>query len=294
MLKQRVITALILLPAVFLLLFKLELEIFSALVIVVVYLMALEWAKLSGIHKSVYKSFFALAISMVNIAIWYFSERIDVWPSLSWPHHFKHDLPLVFLLLSLPVIFLAIMIVLSFSKNNQWWQNDYFKGALAFILLPALYVSLVSVRNQGYLEGDFYYGGKLVLFMLLLIWAADIGAFITGKLFGKNKLAKVSPNKTWEGAIGGLFFTCLVGWSGISALGLNVANSIEYMIIILMIGIASVFGDLFESALKRAANIKDSGNLLPGHGGLLDRLDSTITVAPIFYLSFSYFELFNV
>ena len=201
---------------------------------------------------------------------------------------------MIFLLLSLPAIIVAVTIVLSFSRNNQWWQNSFVKTALAFILLPALYVSLVSVRSQGYLEGDFYFGAKLVLFMLLMIWAADIGAFVTGKLFGKHKLTKVSPNKTWEGAIGGLCFTCLVGWMGISILGLNVSNRLEYMSIILLLGIISVFGDLFESALKRVANIKDSGNLLPGHGGLLDRLDSTITVAPIFYLSFSYLELFNV
>jgi len=294
MLKQRVITALLLLPVIFLLLFKVKLEFFSALIIVVIYLMALEWAKLSGINKSIYCSFFALTISFVNIAIWFFSERIDVWPSLSWPHHFKSDLPLVFLLLSVPAVIVAVAIVLSFSRNNQWWQNRFVKGVLAFILLPALYVSLVSVRGQGYLEGDFYLGSKLVLFMLLMIWAADIGAFVTGKLFGKHKLTKVSPNKTWEGVIGGLFFTCMVGWGGVSVLGFNISNAFEYVGVILLLGIISVFGDLFESALKRVANIKDSGNLLPGHGGLLDRLDSTITVAPIFYLSFSYLEFFNV
>lgn len=294
MLTQRIITALVLLPVVFVILFRLEITFFSASVIVIVYLMALEWAKLSGINNPVIKSFFALAVSSVNMGVWYFSERMDTWPSLSWPHHLTLDLPLSFLLLALPAILLAVVIVMTFSKNHRWWQFNLFKQALALVFLPAFYISLVSVRNQGYVDGDFYFGGKLLLFMFLMIWAADTGAFISGKLLGKHKLTLVSPNKTWEGAIGGLILTCLVGWSGISVLSLTVENKIVYLSVILIIGIISVFGDLFESALKRVANIKDSGSLLPGHGGLLDRLDSSLTVAPVFYLTFSYFEWFNV
>ena len=115
----------------------------------------------------------------------------------------------------------------------------------------------------------------------------------TGKLFGKHKLTSVSPNKTWEGAIGGLLLSTLIGWAGIGVLNLKVDNLALYLSVVFLLAVISVFGDLFESALKRVAKIKDSGNLLPGHGGLLDRLDSTITVAPMFLLTFSYFEWFN-
>lgn len=293
MLKQRIITALMLLPVVFLLLFSASLDFFAAAVIVIVYLMALEWAKLSGINKPINGTFFALAISLLNLSIWYFSENLLVWPSLSWPHHIKMDLPLVFLFGAILFIIIAIMIVISFSKNNRWWQSLFFKCLLGFALLPPFFISFISIRNVGYGGGNYIYGGSLLLFMLMLIWAADTGAFITGKLFGKHKLTKVSPNKTWEGVIGGLCLSVLIGWIGISVLELKVDNSLYYLLVILLLAIVSVFGDLFESALKRVANIKDSGNLLPGHGGLLDRLDSTITVAPLFFLCFSYFEWFN-
>ena len=106
MLKQRITTALVLLPAVFLLLFSVRLDFFAGLIMVVVYLMALEWAKLSEFKKSKHWSFYALSISFVNLAIWYFSESLVVWPSLSWPHHLQMDLPLLVLLSALFMIFL--------------------------------------------------------------------------------------------------------------------------------------------------------------------------------------------
>lgn len=293
MLKQRIITALVLLPIVLILLFKVKLDFFAALVIVIVYLMALEWAKLSGINEPVKRTFFAVFISFINLVIWKFSEAMIFWPSISWPYHIQNDLPLLFLLASLLIIFIAILIVFSFSKNNLWWQYKPTKEMFGIVLLPSFFVAFVSIRSIGYGAGNFLYGGSLLLFMLLLIWAADTGAFFTGKLLGKHKLTKVSPNKTWEGVVGGLLLSIGVGWIGISALELNVDNLALYLSVILLLAVVSVFGDLFESALKRVANIKDSGSLLPGHGGLLDRLDSTITVAPLFYLSFSYFEWFN-
>ncbi len=296
MLKQRIITALVLLPAVFLLLFSVRLDFFAGLILIVVYLMALEWAKLSEFKKNIHWSLFALLISFVNLSIWYFSEALVVWPSLSWPHYVQMDLPLLILFVALFFIFLSVVIVLSFSSNKNWWQGKMIKSLFGLILLPAFFVSFISIRQTGYPMygvGDFAYGGKLLLFMLLLIWAADTGAFVTGKLFGKHKLTKVSPNKTWEGVIGGISLSVAIGWAGISVLDLQVNNMAVYLLVILSLAIIAVFGDLFESALKRVADIKDSGNLLPGHGGLLDRLDSTITVAPLFYLSFSYFEWFN-
>ncbi len=293
MLKQRIITALVLLPAVFFLIFGLRLDLFAAAIVVIVYLMALEWAKLSMYSTAIKNSLFALLVSGINLSIWHFSEQLEVWPSISWPNYFHSDIPLLILLCSVAVILMVIIIVLTFSVKKTWWQSPAIKSLFGLVLLPAFFISFVSIRNIGYAGGNTLYGGKLLLYMLLLIWAADIGAYFFGKAFGKTKLTKVSPNKTWEGVLGGLLLTCLVGWLGISVLALKANNPILFLAIILFLGVISVFGDLFESALKRVANIKDSGNLLPGHGGLLDRLDSTITVAPIFYLTFSYFEWFN-
>ncbi len=293
MLKQRITTALVLLPVVFVLLFAIRIEFFTGAILVIVYLMALEWAKLSGAKKNSHNTLFAFLVSLFNLAIWYFSEQLSFWPSPSWPRHIQADFPLIILLTSIVFIFLAFIIVFTFSKNNSWWQNSITKFLFGLVLLPAFFVSFISIRKSGYFSGDDIYGGSLLLFMLLLIWAADTGAFVTGKLLGKHKLTKVSPNKTWEGVIGGILLSMLIGWAGISVLKFQVDNIGVYLLVIFALAIISVFGDLFESALKRVANIKDSGNLLPGHGGLLDRLDSTITVAPAFYLSFSYFGWFN-
>ncbi len=297
MLKQRIITTLALLPAVFLLIFWLRLDIFAAIVVVIVYLMALEWARLAELSNSpknpVKNSLFALLISGVNLSIWHFGEQLEVWPSIGWPNYFHSDFTLVILLASLAIIFLAVVIVLTFSISRVWWQPKLVKLLFGIVLLPAFFISFVSIRNIGYSGGNVQYGGYLLFYMLLLIWAADVGAYFVGKALGKTKLTKVSPNKTWEGVLGGLTLSLLVGWLGVAILELQVENSILFLAVILLLGAISVFGDLFESALKRVAGIKDSGNLLPGHGGLLDRLDSTLTVAPVFYLTFSYFEWFN-
>lgn len=293
MLKQRIITALALLPIVFLLLYKVPLDTFAFLIIVVVYLMSLEWAKLCKVEVQYKRSLFAFLVGSINLGVWYFGESLLVWPSLSWPHHIQLDLPLAILFLATIVLTISFLIVLSYSKNNRWWQNVQIKLIFGMVLLPSLFISFVSLRNIGYANGNPNYGGSLLLFMLLLIWGADTGAFVAGKLFGRTKLTTVSPNKTWEGVIGGLSLSTLIGWLGISMLNLKVESLPLYLTVIFLLAVVSVFGDLFESALKRVANIKDSGNLLPGHGGLLDRLDSTIAVAPVFLLAFSYFEWFN-
>ena len=127
--------------------------------------------------------------------------------------------------------------------------------------------------------------------MLLIIWGADVGAYFAGKSLGKTKLAPVvSPNKTWEGAIGGLVLAVIVGVTVASLLSLNL-DWFKFSVFVVIMVVLSVFGDLFESMLKRQADIKDSSNILPGHGGLLDRLDSTLSVAPFFVAGVLWLEL---
>ena len=128
-------------------------------------------------------------------------------------------------------------------------------------------------------------GPWLILWVLIVVWAADIGAYFAGRRFGRRKLAlQVSPGKTWEGAIGGTLLSRVArlgdGSAGAGACrrcrrtrGIGSIGS-------LVIAIVSVFGDLFESALKRARGVKDSGGLFPGHGGMLDRVDSLIAALP--------------
>jgi phosphatidate cytidylyltransferase len=299
MLKQRVITALFLLPILAVILFYVRIEYFTGIILVLVYFMAQEWFKLCGHLNSTSRSLYAVLVSICCLSVWYFSESLMFWPSPSWPHVINistGDLPLMVLLISAILLLLCFFIVLTYSRNNRWWRIFALREFIGVSLLTAFFVSFICIRQTDYPlmgDGSFAYGGALILFMFLIIWAADVGAYFVGKQFGKTKLTPVSPNKTWEGVIGGLIFSFLVGWFGIDYLSLRVDNKMTYLIVVAFLGIISVYGDLFESALKRTANIKDSGNVLPGHGGLLDRLDSTIAVAPIYFLSFSYFEWFN-
>jgi phosphatidate cytidylyltransferase len=127
----------------------------------------------------------------------------------------------------------------------------------------------------------------LVLFLLILIWAADIGAYFAGKLFGKTKLCpRVSPGKTLEGLWGGAALAQVVAISYVyvSTQVPLLSDFLIFSFMALVVSLVSVLGDLFESVLKRIAEVKDSGNILPGHGGMLDRIDSLTSSAPIFFL----------
>lgn len=288
MLKQRVVTALLIFPLVLGLFFSVALEYFAAIIIIIVYLIALEWARLCDVKKPQLQSLYALLISFINIVVWQLSDDFKFWPSPSWPNYIAWDYPLIILMLGLVAIVLVLFIVMTYSLLPKWWANFSFRAVMGAMLLPAFFVSLVSLRSIESLS-DFYYGGQLLLMMFCMIWAADTGAYIAGKMFGKHKLAvNLSPNKTWEGAFGGVALSVAIAWWGASLLNLNIQQPALYLFVVLGLAIISVLGDLFESALKRAAGVKDSGNLLPGHGGILDRLDSSIIVAPLFYVIFSY------
>lgn len=149
------------------------------------------------------------------------------------------------------------------------------------------YVSLIT----GYIALDWIYvfSSQYFFTFLCLIWAMDIGAYFTGKKFGKIKLAKsISPNKTWEGLIGGLVFTIMLSFL---ASKIIYFDAIMFAFFSISLGLISVVGDLTVSMFKRNSNQKDTGKILPGHGGFLDRIDSIISSAPLFALGCIYFLL---
>ena len=132
---------------------------------------------------------------------------------------------------------------------------------------------------------DFNY--KILFGLLILIWSSDSWAFVFGKLFGRNKLfERISPNKTWEGFIGSIILTTTTGYI-LSNNGFGLSQA-EWMILGIITAISATLGDLFQSMLKRESNIKDSGDILPGHGGILDRFDSILFCFPVFYLYLYY------
>lgn len=154
-------------------------------------------------------------------------------------------------------------------------------GWLAGVLLFACWLALVDLRELGFLP---------LIAAMAIVWIADIGAYFCGKAFGRRKLAPaISPGKSWEGAIGGVFLVVVISLVVAAAPALNqtlparlveVTGPLLAILVLAALGALSIVGDLFESVLKRRAGVKDSGNSLPGHGGVLDRIDALIPVMP--------------
>ena len=148
--------------------------------------------------------------------------------------------------------------------------------------LPVLVPAFIALARLQVATGSFASGPQIVLWLVLLVIAADVGAYFAGRRFGRRKLApRVSPGKTLEGALGGIALVSLIAWAGAAHFGLPQPAVVAFGCVV---GIFSIVGDLTESMFKRAAGLKDSGILLPGHGGLLDRIDSVTAAAPLYAL----------
>ncbi|UOQ75501.1 phosphatidate cytidylyltransferase [Hymenobacter sp. 5516J-16] len=182
--------------------------------------------------------------------------------------------------------FLLLPVILILREMAAWpRENQQFSpfANVGVALLGLLYVSLpMSLLNVlAFTQTGYDY--RRIFALLLLVWSSDIGAYAAGKTFGKHKLApKISPGKTWEGAVGGFLLTLVMGW----ALGYLLPElSLTYRLVVA--GVVAVFGplgDLAESMLKRSVDIKDSGRIMPGHGGLLDRFDAFLFILPVLAL----------
>ncbi len=170
---------------------------------------------------------------------------------------------------------LLILSIIEFFKITEKSKNLLFKllTIIVFILFPFYCIFLIKLNLND--------GKQVLTFLLLLIWCSDVSAYFIGKYFGKIKLSKISPNKTLEGYIGSHISCLIIGPILISLLKLNL-NINSYLLSILIPLLAN-YGDYIESLLKRKFNKKDSGNLLMSHGGILDRLDSLLFSAPLFY-----------
>ena len=147
---------------------------------------------------------------------------------------------------------------------------------IRYIILPFLFLITLPLINNNYHP-------YVIIYIIILIWTNDSFAFLVGKNFGKTKLfERVSPKKTIEGFIGGFIFSLIVGF--LIGYYSSVFSILNWMIIAVIVSVFGTWGDLIESKFKRQANVKDSGTIMPGHGGLLDRLDSLYFLTPFVYL----------
>jgi len=282
MLKQRVVTALILAPlALFAILF-LPLQGFEIVVAGIMALGAWEWANLMGLTHALAKSVYTALVAGLCLLLSFFIPVADIWHqgTLNQVYLWILEVAALWWLMSL-----ALIIVYP-KMNNFWRGSTLWRGLFGLLTLIPTWVALVSLRTSLY-DIEPLYGASLIFYVLGIVWAADIGAFFIGVKFGRHKLRpNVSPGKTLEGLGGGVAASFAI--IGFAALHYQVEYSriwIHLSIGFLTVAV-SALGDLNESMFKRSAGCKDSGNLLPGHGGLLDRIDSLTAAFPIFALCY--------
>ena len=267
--KDRVITALLLAPLVLAGILWLPISVLMVLVAVVLLAGVWEWTRLVGVRGQAWRVLIVLAhAALMAWLAWY-----------GWPALF----PWVALVGVCWWLFaLAWLRAPGFGKSEapRHIGLKVLVGAL-LVIPPWCAVALLHAS-----------GAAWVLHALLLVWAADTFAFFTGRRFGGRKFAPtISPNKTWAGFWGGLFGVTLLSLVMAPVLGVELAYLPAFIAASLIAGLASVLGDLYESLIKRQAGVKDSGALLPGHGGALDRIDSLLAALPVFAICKDWFGL---
>ncbi|MEJ6617289.1 MAG: phosphatidate cytidylyltransferase [Crocinitomicaceae bacterium] len=182
-------------------------------------------------------------------------------------------LPFVASIVLFPLLFIVFISELWRKKENPLLNLSVYALGVLYIVLPFLLMTTFAISYNN----EF----PLLAGMFLLIWMNDTFAFLSGKFFGKTKLfERISPKKTWEGTIGGIVFTLLAAVAITFLFDDN--HLIFWMVSAVIIAPCSIFGDLLESLFKRNMGIKDSGDILPGHGGVLDRFDSALLTVPFF------------
>ncbi|WP_185231967.1 phosphatidate cytidylyltransferase [Teredinibacter franksiae] len=266
MLKLRVYTAVALvLPFLGILFFGSWLY-FAVMAGLVVSLAAWEWAGLAGVKQVLARLFYTLVIALSGILMGWFLY-------LASNHQY-----LLSLFTSAAIWWaVALLWVQGYPSSAVIWGSVPVRLLMGWFVLVPAWLALLYLRAEPS-------GSWLVLMVVATVAAADIGAYFTGKAFGRTKLAKsVSPGKTWEGVVGGLFFALVLG--AIANVLIIQGSWIGLIAIIVPTAFVSVLGDLLESMVKRHQGVKDSGSLLPGHGGFMDRIDGLVAAAPIFALA---------
>ena len=260
MLKTRIITAVFALVVVSIVLFVIP-PLYAEFVIGLLMVAgALEWAALLDAHSSTQRLIYTALVAVTIVGAWFgiaghaglILQTACVWWALAFLWNLRFPTPI---------------------PNALRW-------ICGFLVIVPLFVALILLFRQGV---------EYLIFMLLIVWVADGGAYFAGKAFGRVKLAPaISPGKTWEGVVGGFVLVAALAATVAVWQGLGVAVLVPFC---LAVAAVSIVGDLTVSMFKRTAGVKDSGTLFPGHGGVLDRVDSVAAAAPLFVLGMSWLGL---
>jgi phosphatidate cytidylyltransferase len=278
MLKTRIVTAIVLVSAFLLALFYLPPIGWLAVSTLIAALAAWEWGALIGFGKQARVSF-GLAVVVVAVltaianpgTVGIAGESDSAAIALGRWFYYPSA---AFWILVAPI-----------WMKSRWRIHGSVLGVLvgAVVILPT-WLALVQIKLAGEL---------VLLAIMATVWLADIAAYFSGRTFGRHKLAPaISPGKTWEGAIGGVLAVVAYGFFYLSVLPKELAGSPALLLVLLVAFAAfSIVGDLLESLLKRQAGLKDSSGILPGHGGVLDRIDSLTSTLPMAAIALHYFSL---
>jgi phosphatidate cytidylyltransferase len=282
MTRTRVIAALIMAPVAIAAILLLPTQWMAALAALVMLGGLWEWLKLAGVEDSLSRTVLVLLNLLLMVL-------------LVWASRTSSGLsPALFQIVTLGGVawwFAALLWLryFNFASNHQTYARAFKLAAGTLAVVPA-WCALGLIHSSSFevmqADGLRPTSGHLWLFVALaIVWAADSGAYFAGRHFGRRKLApRISPNKTVEGLLGGLFAGMLVAAAGTFLAGAGVAELPGVLLVAIVTVLFSVVGDLFESLLKRHVGAKDSGNLIPGHGGILDRIDGVLAALPIFAL----------
>ncbi len=271
MLKQRLLTAAILVPLVVWGILRLPTPYLALILAAFIAQGAWEWTGFMKMNVAWQRVLYVVTVVLGLACIWIyqqdFASGVGTWLALPT--------------LSLFWWLLAMVWVLSYPAAVKRWSSTAVLAIIGlFVLLPT-WVAVVGLHASG------EQGPLLVMYLLSLIWVADSGAYFGGRKWGKRKLAPaVSPGKSWEGVISGAALSVAYAIGAAQVLDLPGNQWPLFVVLSLVTVFFSVLGDLTESMFKRHAGIKDSGTLLPGHGGVLDRIDSVTAAAPVFVVGY--------
>lgn len=272
MLKQRVISAAIMLLIFVLVNFFVGEFVFALAMCLLAAFAGWEWSRLNGVVEPKHQILFGALAALVSMGLVLLVSSPTIGQNLIK----LFSLSVGVFWISVAVLFYRLPI-----KSSAGTKPDYVS------LLTGLYLLGACVCFSHLLHAESL-GGSAFLFIYAMctVWAMDIGAYFAGKKLGKHKLApKISPGKTWEGVVGGLLCAFVLACIVLSVADFASDRKLALILATVFAAGASILGDLYESRMKRAAGLKDSSQLIPGHGGLLDRVDGVIASVPVFAFS---------